>query len=400
MANSSVVGTLRAILSADTAEFSVAMKKAAAASEEMAADIKKASDACAAAGVRFSSVTRLISDFQGHLEKRKAEEFAIAIESIGGAAKLSETELRRASAVFADWTSKAGAIGEKVSPAVQKVTADIEKLTKVGQGTSGIIGDIRGAFANLGPSVLAAAGGFATALISVEALTQGLKAAVQFVKESINQYLEAEKAQRKLTAALEAQRTATPETIKAYKELANQFQRTSVFTDDLIVEMQAMLVTVGNVMPRDMERALDAATNLASSPYFNGDLRGATLAISKAFEDNFTALKKMGIEIDETRVKSEGMAHVLDAVQAKFGGQREAELRSFSGQIENLGNQFGELQETIGGVIVQSPIVQNAFLLLRLEIEKLKFELDFVIGSMKLLAKIPGPHREAFAALV
>jgi hypothetical protein len=96
MANSSVVGTLRAILSADTAEFSVAMKKAAAASEEMAADIKKASDACAAAGVRFSSVTRLISDFQGHLEKRKAEEFAIAIESIGGAAKLSETELRRA----------------------------------------------------------------------------------------------------------------------------------------------------------------------------------------------------------------------------------------------------------------------------------------------------------------
>lgn len=138
MANSAVVGTLRAVLSADTADFAVAMKKAGDAAEQAAMDMSKASASFEQAGGRMSAVTRLIKDFSGSLERRSAEEFALAIEKIGGAARLSEGELRRAQGVFADYLSKAKAMGTEVPQHIQKVSNEINKMhpagVKAGEG--------------------------------------------------------------------------------------------------------------------------------------------------------------------------------------------------------------------------------------------------------------------------
>lgn len=128
MANSSVVGALRVIFYADTAEFASAMRKASDTVDQAAKDVQKAGASFAALEPRMASVTRLVKDFSGSLERRSAEEFALAIDKIGGAAKLSESELRRAQGVFSDYISKAKALGQEVPPHIAKLNAEIDKL--------------------------------------------------------------------------------------------------------------------------------------------------------------------------------------------------------------------------------------------------------------------------------
>jgi len=75
----------------------------------------------------------------------------------------------------------------------------------------------------------------------------------QATSGSVKSYADAEAAQKKLTAALTAAARATPEVIGQFNKLAKEFQNTMVYSDDLVTEMQALLVQVGNVMPHQME---------------------------------------------------------------------------------------------------------------------------------------------------
>src|SRR5688572_26114672 len=78
----------------------------------------------------------------------------------------------------------------------------------------------------------------------------------------IGAFAEEEVAVKKLQTALEAQGTGAA--IAQYQALATQFQQTTVFSDELIIGMEALLVQVGNVMPEQMNAALTAATNLSA----------------------------------------------------------------------------------------------------------------------------------------
>ena len=174
---------------------------------------------------------------------------------------------------------------------------------------------------------------------------------LEFGKVTTAAFAEQEAALKKLETALVAQGQATPVVVEQYAALAQQFQQTTVFSDDLITEMQALLVQVGDVMPNEMEGALRAATDLSAG--LGIDLRQATMLVGKAFEGETGTLKKYGIVIDETKLKTEGTTAVLEAIQEKFGGQAQSEVETYSGKLKQFNNQLNDGQESIGGYIAQ-----------------------------------------------
>lgn len=230
---------------------------------------------------------------------------------------------------------RAKAFFEGFGRGVNQVGKDIEKATGTVESFGRKVGEI--------------AAGFVTAqavMGGARAVWDGITGAIT---ESVKAAGDAEKAHAQVAAALRAQGTAIPSVVKAYQEYAEALQQTTIFQDDAIEGAEALLIQVGNVMPRDMKKALQATTELASG--LGKELPEAALLVAKAAEGNITALKKAGIVIDETKAKQEGFGYVLDQITAKFGGQAAALAGTYQGRIAQLANTWNNVQESIGRVL-------------------------------------------------
>jgi hypothetical protein len=196
-------------------------------------------------------------------------------------------------------------------------------------------------------------------LLSVEALKGGVRLLVNFLSESVKQAAEADAINRKLDAALRAQGNSAPNAARAYRSLSTELQKTTVHSDDLISEMQTLLIQVGNVMPSQMRGALRAAMDLSAG--LGIDLRTATMLVGKAFAGETGTLGKYGIQLDDLGGKISKAEALQAAIEKRFGGQAQAEVESYSGQVQQLSNAWSEVQEAIGQSILQDPMLQRFF---------------------------------------
>lgn len=224
--------------------------------------------------------------------------------------------------------------------------ADLNVIYRIAADITGLQDGVNRA-ANATEGLESTVGRVGKALTSAFSVT----AVLEFGRVTTQAFGEAEAALRRLETALVAQGQHTPAVTQQYQDLAAQFQKTTAFSDDLVLEMEALLVQVGNVMPRDMEKALTAATNLAAG--LGIDLRTATMLVGKAFEGETGTLKRYGIVIDETKLKTDGAAAVLEAINDKFGGQAQAQVETYTGKLAQFNNQINDSQEHIGGLISQ-----------------------------------------------
>jgi hypothetical protein len=122
--------------------------------------------------------------------------------------------------------------------------------------------------------------------------------------------------------------------------------------------MTALMVQVGNVGPAQMKAALTAAANLSAG--LGIDLQAATLMVAKAFASGGEHLGKLKMILGETAPKGEGMAAVLDAINAKFGGQAQGQLDTYTGKVAKLKNQMNDFQETVGKILINglTPLIE------------------------------------------
>jgi len=205
-------------------------------------------------------------------------------------------------------------------------------------------------------------GKLVTGFVSAEAIMAGVSAAWQtftgFLEDSIKAAEGAEVAHAQMVAALEAQGTALPSVVTAYDAYATALQKTTIYSDDALTASEALLTQVGNVMPRDMQKALEATTNLASG--LGIDLHDATMLVAKAAEGNVGALKKSGIVIDETGGKVKSFGVVLDAINDKFAGQAAVLAGTYQGRLQQFANTWDNLQESIGRAVTQNATVLKA----------------------------------------
>lgn len=161
---------------------------------------------------------------------------------------------------------------------------------------------------------------------------------------------EQEAAEHRLALALKNQGDATKETRESLVNYAAELQKTTTFSDDALIENQALLVSFG-LLGDELKGGLQAAMDLSIAR--NMDLATAAMLVGKAYQGNTETLKRYGIEISSTLPQGERFQAVLDAINGSFGGSAQAATQTYAGRVANLKLAFGELTESIGGLLMR-----------------------------------------------
>ena len=188
--------------------------------------------------------------------------------------------------------------------------------------------------------------GFRAKLLTVTAAMAALAAVAA---SSLKAYAEQEAATSKLNIALQNQGVYSRDTSKDLQAYAAQLQSVTTFSDEAILESEALLTTfglTGDQLKRTTQAALDLSVGLGV------DLKTATMLLGKAAGGETGTLARYGIAIDEGVPKAERLEAVLGQLNQRFGGAAQAQIETTSGKLLNFQNRVGELKERLGAELL------------------------------------------------
>ncbi len=161
---------------------------------------------------------------------------------------------------------------------------------------------------------------------------------------------EAEKQQIKLETALDNSATISDKSTTAFENQATALAQVTVVDDDATKGAQALLIQMG-LTTDEVMTLTPLVLDLARAKGITAE-QAAKLAAKST--DGAASLKRMGIEVDETKLKTDGFGATVEALQGSVGGFAEREGATFSGQLAILKNQLGEVAEGIGVGVVDA----------------------------------------------
>lgn len=153
----------------------------------------------------------------------------------------------------------------------------------------------------------------------------------------------AEKAERNLITALQLRGAKSSEIVPQLQAFNNAVQQGTGISGDALTAFQAQATALG-VLPADLDNVTKAAIGWAQAT--GQDVATAGDAAIKVYNGNERALKQMGMATGDTSKN-------LAAMASNFGMAVE-QGRSLEGQLTILSENFGDLEETLGGAITQS----------------------------------------------
>lgn len=175
------------------------------------------------------------------------------------------------------------------------------------------------------------------------------------LKESIHAAVEQENAINALNSALAISGQYTDQASKHFQDYASALQKTTIYQDDAIESGGALLIQMGKLSGTTLDRATKASLDLAAA--LNIDVGTAFNMVGKAATGHTAALAKYGISIKATGDETKDFANALGLLEKRFGGLAEMQANTFGGSLTKTKNMFGELLESIGNVIVKSPMM-------------------------------------------
>lgn len=216
----------------------------------------------------------------------------------------------------------------------------IRELGKVGDAAEKELGRAGEASKNYSASFVRAG---AMAVGATAVLGAGLyKAAMAFDS--------AEQQQIKLQNSLRNNPALAGQSIDSFNKLAQSIQRKTAADGDAIVGGMAMLGTF-RVTGEQIREITPLIVDYSRK--FGVDLVSANAAVGKALDGSIGALKRNGVTIDESRYAADRYGAVLEGLRSQVGGFAEAEGKTFSGQLERMRNNLGDVTESIGGGVVK-----------------------------------------------
>jgi hypothetical protein len=137
-------------------------------------------------------------------------------------------------------------------------------------------------------------------------------------------------------------------------DFVDQTQLATGVADDELRPALAGLVR----FTKDASKAQDLLNlSLDASKATGKDLTAVSTAIGRAYDGNFTSLKKLGIPLDENIIKTKDFEAAQRALTAQFGGAAAANANTFAGRIQILKVRFDEVVEAIGYKVL--PVLGN-----------------------------------------
>lgn len=131
----------------------------------------------------------------------------------------------------------------------------------------------------------------------------------------------------------------------AFLEQAAALQDVTMFADDATIATQAMLATFGTTQD-EVLGLTPLIQDLAT--VMDMDLGSATRLVGKAMAGNIGALGRVGVQVDAAAFATDRYGAVMEALELKAGGAAEALGQTFSGKLEILKNNLGDVAEGIG----------------------------------------------------
>lgn len=165
----------------------------------------------------------------------------------------------------------------------------------------------------------------------------------------IKAYAAQEVATTKLNAALKAQGVYSENLSKRLQDQASALQSVTTFGDEAITQGQAFALSLGmtaDVVEKITPTVLDFAAAVGV------DLQTAFRIMGQASAGETGLLKRYGIIVDESKLKSEGFNAVLSTMQKNFSGMAEELAKSGMGPMKQFGNTIGDIKERLGAALI------------------------------------------------
>lgn len=282
--------------------------------------------------------------------------------------------------------------------------ADVDKF---GKGLNKAGDDAKGFGGKISKYGKMAAGAFAG--LAVAAGAAAIKIGIDGVKAAI----EDEVSQKKLATTLKNVTKATDKQIQSAEEYITKQQISYGIADTKLRPALEILVRRTDDLTKAQE-----LNNLAIdiSAATGKDLESVAQALGRAYGGNLSALKKLGIPLDETTIKTKDFQKAQKELTDTFGGSAYENTKTYEGQLKILNERWGEMKEGIGQKAL--PILKDLLEQVNLvsigfsgedqkkglsnKVRALSNELDGKSGGIKLgesLATLAGAFKDMFSAL-
>jgi hypothetical protein len=214
--------------------------------------------------------------------------------------------------------------------------ADVDKF---GKGLNKAGEDAKGFGGKISKYGKVAAGAFAG--LAVAAGAAAIKIGIDGVKAAI----EDEVSQKKLATTLKNVTKATDKQIQSAEEYITKQQISYGIADTKLRPALEILVRRTDDLTKAQE-----LNNLAIdiSAATGKDLETVAQALGRAYGGNLSALKKLGIPLDETTIKTKDFQKAQKELTDTFGGSAYENTKTYEGQLKILNERWGEMKEGIG----------------------------------------------------
>jgi len=210
--------------------------------------------------------------------------------------------------------------------------------------------------------------GFASSLSRIKDVALGgvLGSAITSLIPDIGAARELAKVQEQAEAGVRAVLTATGKAsqiaIDDVTAIATSFQKVTTFGDEATLQAQKVLLSFQNLANTKEELTDLTSTTLDLAAAMGGDPVSAAQTLGRALEDPANAsrvLRQANIllsEAEREHIKTlaesgrtlEAQELIIASVSERYGGFAEALAQTDSGQLTQVSNRFGDIQEQIG----------------------------------------------------
>ena len=170
-----------------------------------------------------------------------------------------------------------------------------------------------------------------------------------FGKAVLDAAAEQDRATKTLAAAMQQAGTYTEAALQHNLDYASSLQRISTYGDEAITGVQKMLIYFG-VEGRMLDDLTKATLDLAAAKGM--DLKGAADLVAKSVGSSTNALSRYGIQVEGDVGSTERLQMAVDNITELFGGAAQAEAATYTGQVIQLTNAWGDLQEQLGDMLI------------------------------------------------
>lgn len=220
------------------------------------------------------------------------------------------------------------------------------------------------------------------------------KQVFDFLDAGVDAAVAQEQAMSKLGQQLKLTGEFSNAALTEFAAFADEMEKTTKFADDVVVSQLALAKSFGvsNDQAKDLVKA---ATELSA---VTGDSLQTTVEeLGKTFqgiEPRSVALRSALAGVSKEALKS-GAA--IDIALKRFGGSAQAEVETFSGSMLQLGNSFGNFQESLGKIIIENPVILKTLKALRDGFSRLQ---DFIEDNEGAISKFVSQAVKSIVALI